>query len=343
MRSINKRSFLLGVLVLALVSTAFGQWGTTKSKFAPHGPVVQRRTIKAPPTTAVYRDADYVTGGVGLRNNLERSIILSGSCQGANPCGSPKDVIAYWSVLGPVTSDDTKITVTRMFPTPQASVTVTGDQIGVGPDPCWGSDGNHIYRAHLPVSVVTGNGNYLVKFGPKASGLTNGEDPFDGNVVFPLMEGAAIVAITSGANLVTVFDDVAGLGLFPPELDYVLPLTVPTIMNDNVRFTTIGADGQVGSGPNGTFADLAVTQEQTFINNFSPFPLQLAGPFGTEAQATNDSDWNGNAGAPLPQLFDVTTHGFVDPLGGFTEMHVKYTSFGDCTNVVANVVAQIQH
>jgi len=342
MRSLNRRMYLLGVLVLAVVSTAFAQLGTQNSKFASHEQVVQGRVFK-PPTTALYRDADYVTGGVGLRNSLERSIILSGSCKGANPCGSTRDAIVYWSVLGPVTSDDTRVTVTRQFPAPQASVTVTGDEIGVGPDPCWGSDGNHIYRAHLPVSVVTGNGTYLVKFGPKAGGLSNGEDPWDGNTVFPLMEGAAIVAITSGAKFVTVFDDVAGLGLLPSvgHLAYVLTLTVPTLMDDSIKFTTIGADGQVGTSVN---ADLDVTNEQTFIDNFSPFPLQLAGPNPMNNVATNnDSDWNGNAAAPLPQLFDVTTHGFVDPLGGFTEMHVRYTTAADCTNVVANVVSQFQH
>jgi hypothetical protein len=152
------------------------------------------------------------------------------------------------------------------------------------------------------------------------------------------MEGAAIVAITRGAKIVTVFDDQAGLLLIPPSLSYALDLLVPTFTNDTMKFTTIGADGQVGSS---VAAENAVATENTYIDNFPPFPLHLAGPTAPLASNTDpDSDWNGNSGAPLPQLFDVTTHQFILSPPGFDSLHVHYTSAGDCTNVIANVVAQ---
>lgn len=316
---------LLGLLVLVAVGTASAQLGTMNSKFASHQ--TPQRGLVVPPTTAIYPGADYATGGVGLRNQLQRSIILSGA-----PNTTPLDAVIYYSVLGPVNAADGSVTVQRLWPNPGTapnSVTVIGDPIAVGPDPCWGSDGNHIYRAHLPVSVVTGNGNYLVKFGAAAGGLSDGEDPWDGNVKFPLMEGAALVVITSGTHIVTIYDNQAGGLLIPPSLSYTLTPVFAAVPGGPISFSTIGADGQVGSS---TLAESGVTGEKTFVG-----AVQLAGAGSNPSNP--DSDWDGNSGAPLPQLFDVTTHTYT-PFGPLAAFFVEYTSGGDCTNIIANVASE---
>lgn len=327
----NSRSvFLIGLLVLVVAGTAVAQLGTTNSKFAPQQRTLVNGPEKVihPETTAIYPFADYATGGVALRNQVQRSIILSGA-----PNTTPLDAYVYWSVLGPVNAADSSVTIQRLWPnpsTPPYIVTLTGDQIAVGPDPCWGSDGNHVYRAHPPVSVVTGNGNYLVKFATAASGLADGEDPWNGHTVFPLMEGAALVTITTGTHFVTVYDSQAGMLLIPPSLSYTLSPFIAAFPGGPIRFDTIGADGQVGMS---TTAEPGVSMEQTFITNI---PIQIA---GTGSPTNTDSDWNGNSGAPLPQLFDVTGHSFT-PSAPVSQLNVLYTSGGDCTNIIANVASE---
>lgn len=317
----------MAILIACAFSTASAQLGTTHSKFAPQQQTLGPEKVIHPDTTAIYPNADYATGGVALRNQVQRSIILSGA-----PNTTPLDAYIYWSVLGPVNAADSSVTIQRLWPKPTTIpyiVTLTGDLLAIGPDPCWGSTGNYIYRAHPPVSVVTGNGNYLVKFATAASGLTDGEDPWDGNVVFPLMEGAALVTITTGSHYVTVYDGQAGMLLFPPSLSYTLSPFIGT-PGGPIRFDTIAADGQVGSS---TTATPGVSMEQTFITNI---PIQIA---GTGSPTNTDSDWNGNSGAPLPQLFDVTGHSFT-PRAPVSLLSVTYTSGGDCGNIIANVASE---
>ena len=90
--------FLIGLLVLVVAGTAVAQLGTTNSKFAPQQRTLGPEKVIHPDTTAIYPNADYATGGVALRNHVQRSIILSGA-----PNTTPLDAYIYWSVLGPVT------------------------------------------------------------------------------------------------------------------------------------------------------------------------------------------------------------------------------------------------
>lgn len=321
----SRSVFLIGLLVLVVAGTAVAQLGTTNSKFAPQQRTLGPEKVIHPDTTAIYPNADYATGGAALRNQVQRSIILSGA-----PNTTPLDAYIYWSVLGPVNTADGSVTIQRLWPnptTPPYIVTLTGDLLAIGPDPCWGSTGNYVYRAHPPVSVVTGNGNYLVKFATAASGLTDGEDPWNGHVVFPLMEGAALVTVTTGSHFVTVYDGQAGMLLFPPSLSYTLSPFIAAFPGGPIRFDTIGADGQVGSS---TTAQPGAATELTYVG-----ATQIAGPGASDP----DSDWNGNSGAPLPQLFDVAGHTFTPP-GSLSALPVTYTSGGDCGNIIANVASE---
>jgi hypothetical protein len=316
------RVSICGLVAIAMLSTASAQLGTVNSKYASKAAAnVAGPTVPAP-LTLIYPGADYATGGVGLRNQLQRSIVISGS-----PETNAIDAVVYWSVLGPVTHQDSSVTVQRLWPNPgvaPAAVTVLGTLIAIGGDPCWGSNGNYIFRAHLPTTVVTGNGNYLIKFAPGASGLSNGADPWV-SIAFPAMEGAALVAVKKGNHIVSIFDEQAGI-TFSSSVSYTLSLLVPT-SGGQVLWDNIGSDGQLGDsrfafGP----------QEKTFING-----VKIAGAGGLD----NDSDWNGNSALPLPQLFDVTGHDITSAApAGTLALKVLFHSAGDCLTTMANVVSQ---
>ncbi|HUO17708.1 MAG TPA: hypothetical protein VMX38_22185 [Verrucomicrobiae bacterium] len=315
--------WLLFVCLFAIaVPLALGQLGTVNSKYgsaAPQwavvGPVVE------PSSTEIYPNADYSTGGVALRNVGQRSVIVSGS-----PTTGSIDAIAYWSVLGPIKNADYYITVRRLWPNPTTApymVTVFGTLIAIGGDPCWGSTGNYIFKAHLPTTVVTGNGNYLISFAPAASGLTTGDDPWVHNA-FPAMEGAALVVLKTGTHVVSVFDSQAGI-TFAGPLSYTLSLLVPT--TGQVLWDNIGADGQLGTSLTPT-----VTGKTTTVNG-----TLVAGPGAPDM----DSDWDGSAGWPLPELFDVTGHDVtIAAPAGSLALNVAFQAQGDCVTTIADVVAQ---
>jgi hypothetical protein len=319
-----KRALLSAVPLFLLVVAAVtvsAQLGTVNCKYGSTAPSTVQGPVIQPSETAVYPNADYATGGVGLRNQPQRSILISGS-----PTNAAIDAIVYWSVLGPIVKQDYFITVQRLFPNPTTlpnQTTLLGTLIAVGGDPCWGSSGNYIFKAHVPTSVVTGNGNYLIKFAAGASGLMTGDDPWTKSS-FPAMEGAALVVVKNGVHTVSVFDGQAGL-TFSSSLTYTLQLLLPT--QGQVLWDNIGADGQIGYSRNP-----GAGGETTTING-----TLIAGP---GAQNT-DADWSGTAALPLPQLFDVTGHDISGAApAGTTSLSVQFQSPGDCVTTIANVVSQ---
>jgi hypothetical protein len=280
-----------------------------------------------------YSNAEYATGGVGLRNQKERSIIISG------PNGPAIDAYLYWVYLLNTTTPPPAVTsmiLCRTWPAngPTAGcATLSGTLVAIGGDPCWGSVGAYIYRAQVPLSVVSGNGTYFVKTLPGAGGLTDGEDPWDGNVVFQLAEGASLVVVTgNGSHTVSLYDTgIAGLTVNTAagSVSYTLNLPVPT-SGGTVLWDNFGSDGQVGLSRTA----LPAAQETTMISGFP-----IAGP-GIGA-VDSDSDWNGSAGFPLPQLWDDTGHDITAAApGGNTMLDVFFFSPADCWNVVGNVVSE---
>lgn len=323
------RVFLLGLLTaLVLLATASAQLGTVNSPYhltkAPQGGPLSVQPF------AFYAGADYATGGIGLRNQEQRSIIISGLPVGV---GMPQDAYVYWSVLlnGAPPPAVTQLRIIRTWPIgPTAGVTtVTGDLIAIGGDPCWGSVGDYIYRAHVPVGVASGNGTYLIKLLPGASGITDGEDPWNGNTVFPLFEGVSLVIIGNGTHTVSVFDGIAGMTSIGTPVAYTLNLINPT-NGGTVLWDNIGADGQVGTSRTANTAAV----ETTMING-----VPIAGP-GIGA-IDSDSDWNGSAAFPLPQLWDDTGHDITAAApAGTAALNVFFTSQSDCWNTVVNVTSQ---
>jgi hypothetical protein len=328
----RKTSFVLcWALVLGIFGTAYAQLGTTHS---PYG--VPKKPLAVAPQQGVnpfhtYQNAEYATGGVALRNQNERSIIISGL-----PVGSTTvDAYIYWVFLLDTTTPPpavSSIKLIRTFPVgPTAVPTIlNGTLVATGSDPCWGSVGAYMYRAQVPASIASGNGNYLVRLLPGASGLTTGEDPWDGNVVFELAEGASLVIISTGSHTVSLYDNgIAGLTSIGTPVSYTLNLPQPASGNQ-VLWDNWGSDGQIGASRTPLYAD-----DTTIINDYP-----VAGP-GIGA-LDSDSDWNGSAGFPLPQLWDDTGHDITSAApAGTTELNVDFNApSGDCWNVVGNIVSQ---
>jgi hypothetical protein len=111
---------------------------------------------------------------------------------------------------------------------------------------------------------------------------------------------------------------------------FTYTLNLPAPFTGMALWDNIGADGQVGASrtayPGGT-------TETTFING-----VQIAGPGGLDT----DSDWDGSAGLPLPQLWDDTGHDISTAFTGPpypTTAAISFTSNGDALVTVANVLA----
>lgn len=306
-------------------------WGTGEAMTASDVPF---ETALAPVGAhTVFTNAQFGSGGVGLRNRSTGGISISGV---VTPV---KAAFIYWAVItsGSALAPDQKIMVQRLFPGPaSAVVTITGTLLGTGPPPCWPGNLISVFRGTVPNTVATGNGLYKVTLLAGAGGSTAGGDPFVGTPVLPLMEGASIVIVGTGATgqRVAVYDTgLAGKTFFGnPGLSYSLTLPVATT-GKLTLFESIGADGQHGAGRT---AVASVSDERTVINS-----VHIAGP----GSAYNDSDWNGSSGEPLPELWDDVGHNITAATpSGTTVLNITITNGGvnpyDCMTPVANVVQE---
>jgi hypothetical protein len=270
-----------------------------------------------------YTGAQYGTGGVGLRNRPGGALNVSGVNK------PTKAAFVYWAVItsGAPPAAVKRVKVRRIGPTASAVATLAGAAIGVTDSPCWGGDTTTIYKAAVPLGIANGSGSYQITLLAGASGATGGLDPWFSPVRFPLMEGASLVIVGTGAADVSIFDRTLSGNMFSSVLTYTLGLPVPAT-GRNVIIDSIGADGQAGRSRDG---DPSFSSETTVING-----IQYAGPGG----ANKDSDWNGAIAGPLPQLWDTTGHQInAAAPAGTTSLNVSITSLGDCLIPVANVVA----
>jgi hypothetical protein len=187
----------------------------------------------------------------------------------------------------------------------------------------------------VPNSVATGNGLYKITLHASPFGLTTGNDPWDGNVKFPLFEGASLVVVGAGSNNVGLLDGQAGTTFASSTYSnyYQLPATVSatsTVLLDN-----FGYDGQIGYSRFGFYSDETTNAEgwPSSTNN-----ILIAGPGGE----VSDSDWDGSSGWPLPQLWDDTGHDISNAfVAGDYWVLVSYfaPSGGDCVGTVGAVIS----
>ncbi len=121
---------------------------------------------------------DYVSAGVGMRN------IGSGTVSLSVPAGAT--ITRTWMFWGVIWSGSPPANTADINGT-----TVNGTLLGTSGSPCWGGSGINFYVADVSGLATTG-ANALSNF---PSGLTNGALPQSQPRVFPLCEGATLVAV----------------------------------------------------------------------------------------------------------------------------------------------------
>ena len=270
-----------------------------------------------------YQNSQVGTGGVGLRNKLVGSIELTGAF------GARRAAFLYWAVItnGAPPAVVKTPSITRRAPTTSGAVNLNGVPVGSGTSPCWGGTAITVYKAAVPLTAITGNGTYEIKFKAGASGLNDGKDPWFSPITFPLLEGASLVVVTAGTNRIAIYDSGLSGTTFTGSQTYSLSLPVPTT-SKGVRIDNIGADGQVGKSAT---ASAGSAQETTTING-----VKVAGP----GSQYNDSDWNGAVAGPQTQLWDNTAHDLGTSItAGVTSLNVAINAPNDCLTPVVNAVS----
>ncbi len=345
----RKKGLLAGAaigMVLLLPGSPFAQetlsggdarWGTIGSPEGVDAREPPAAALAAIAPASTVKSAQYSSGGIGLRNLGTGTLHISG----ATP--PVKAAFLYWAVIttGPAPPADKSVRLTRTFPAGGRAVMLTGTLLGTGASPCWPGNTISVFRAAVPVADVSGNGSYEVAFVKAgASGSTKGEDPWLA-AVQPLVEGASLVVVGTGTATVQIFDKglagrTFGTRTNPETFSYSLSLASATT-GRQVLFENIGADGQIGTSRT---AGIVSRNQPYLAAKATQINGQLvAGPYNAQF-IDFDSDWNGNAAAPLPRLWDDVGHDItaVAPAGTRT-LNVQVTTQGDCLTPVANVVA----
>jgi hypothetical protein len=271
----------------------------------------------------VFFGSGYGSGAVGLRNRLVGGIEVS------SVLTPIKAAYLYWAVItnGAPPAAVKKPTIARRSPTTSAAAILTGAAVGTGASPCWTGNTITVFRASVPLSVVSGGaGLYEVRFPAGASGDPSGGDPWYGTQVLPLMEGASLVMVGKGASTIALYDIGLAGTTFSGSQSYSLLLPV-AYTGTTLDITNIGADGQHGFTRK---AESYVSDEVTTINGTA-----IAGT----GSPYHDSDWNGSIAQPLPELWDNTNHDIKFAVSArATVLNVGISSSGDCLTPVANVV-----
>ncbi len=307
--------------VLAAEVTSSPDWGTTK---AATRAAVASQALASIPAAVSFANARYGTGGVGLRNRGGGSIEVS------TVTGPVKAAYLYWAVIstGTPPAASGRPSISRRLPTVSRAVGLTGTVVGTGASPCWPGNLITVFKAGVPATVASGAGTYEVRFPAGAGGSIAGDDPWVVTPQLPLLEGASMVIVGPAADgtSVAVYDRGLAGTTFSSALSYSLPLP-KTASGQLAIIDFIGADGQHGFGRP---ADSNASNEITTVNGTA-----IAG----SGSAYRDSDWNGGAGGPLPELWDTTSHVVTEQVpSGATSIDVSFTAQGDCVTPVANVV-----
>jgi len=271
------------------------------------------QNISALPASVIVDGAQHVANGIAMRNKESGTIALRGV-----PSGSTvKSAFLFWTVL-----DGTAVGAANMNAMIDGNL-VVGAKRADNADPCWNSSGAHTYRANVTafVPATAPNRDYSVVLGLfSGPAVTLGENPWHTLATGARrFEGATLVVIyknpDTASSSVYLYDDLSGT-----EFSGAFSLTVGHAAFDGSGLLTMtGADGQRGSG-----YDNASSNETSFFNG-----TQIAGP------PVAASDWDGSAGWPLPQLWDVHTHAVT--LAGSAST-IAYTAGNDCLVPVAFVL-----
>jgi hypothetical protein len=275
---------------------------------------------------------DHVANGAGTRNTGSGTIRLRGVC--------PKAVAVraqlYWGTIGsgPIPLFQRARINGRL---------VQGTLVGSSPQPNWGCQWFAAYVANVITHIAPGiNGDYVISDLPTAT--KRGGDPWLCDSACPKSEGASLVVIFATSNAPTnarVFVN-RRVATFAGAINIDNPLPVPLPAHRALKHTRIGADGQVGAS-NDSYG--FATNERTFLGPVGGPLVQIKGPGSAFNQ---DSDWNGDDGTPLNQLWDTHTDSFAWSLypsnypnilpPGIGAYRVRYLANGDLICTVVNVL-----
>lgn len=274
---------------------------------------------------------DHLANGAGTRNAGFGTIRLRGACPGARAVRA----FLYWGTIicGNAIPLFQRVTVNGTH--------VRGRLVGVSPQPNWGSTWFTAYRASIIALIRPGiNGDYVITNMPTS--VNHGGDPWRCFAPCPQSEGASIVVIYSAADVpraARVFVN-NGAATFSGTININNPLPRPIPPHKALKHTRLGADGQVGGS---TDSIRPVTDERTFLGPpGGPF-VQIKGP---GSLFNIDSDWNGDDGGPLNQLWDTHTDSFGWQFTGYPNIlpaglvryTVRYVAQGDLICPVAHIL-----
>jgi len=317
-----KRVFVSGIAAAAFCALAAQGWGQdgmldASSAVSPEVTV----SIKVPPSF-LFSGVNHVANGVALRNRCGGTISL----RGIPPASTIKSAILYWNYMnGSAVGASTD---TEMF----NGKRVTGTKVADQPDLCWGTNGDHTYRA-VVAPVPPGDYRFTALTCNDSSGSNPSITGSRGPVVW---DGASLIVTYRDASTcsdrVAIFDRLAGASnsnAGPHSFSVKMDTGTATPFSGSGLYTQVGADGQTGqSFANSSPSGIGTDEIDTFDNSI------LTGPGGKYPQ----SDWDGSNGWPMPQLWDTHTLD-VDFNGTSTNTDTTAVT-ADCIAAVAYVEQQ---
>ena len=102
-----------------------------------------------------YENASYGTGGIALRNRGEGVLYVSGVSEPVQAA------YLYWAILfkGDPGRNLYRVDLRSITGRFRDAARLQGTLLGIGADPCWGSDGIAVFRAEVPIWLASGNGD----------------------------------------------------------------------------------------------------------------------------------------------------------------------------------------
>jgi len=302
LRKVSTITFTAIALILLIgVSPIFA---TTAGTATPGN--VSDPPLSPTPLFQIGGDYSYVAAGTALRNTGSGVITTSYT-------GTVVAAYLVWGIINPETTG----TYESGAPYNLANAAINGHAItgtlqSDDVSPCWSNGYMWVYAAPV-TSYVTSGTNTVTGF---ASGLTTGEDPWDGNVVAPLDDGASLVVLTTGA---TANDIYMYTGAYTePYSGNPLTSTFTHGAADATTATTtfIVLDGQLPS-------NYAQYNHVTIDSNAFP---------GSDPK-TSSATWSyGN-------LMDTKTYSVSETLGATSDSASVGAYDGDCVTWAAQVIS----
>ena len=246
-RAVATMSVTLGLMALLLPTTAppagasGSGWGTTAA-----GSRGDKHPGDPSFLTAFQVNGGYVAAGVGLRNLGYGTISISGIPSGSSVAGA----YLFW--------DELAATSLNLAQGVFNGRTITGTALGSDVSPCWPAPNNYGYVADV-TNLVSGNGSYSIS--GFASGVTNGQDPWNSGSPAPEAEGASLVIVYQNAASPLTTVQLYGGASETQSAVINQSLTGFGTVGSPVSATTtfIVADGQSAADGGATFNGTALT------------------------------------------------------------------------------------